>query len=93
MKVTIPISSTGGKVLAVPTAAVSAAIDGMTRVEVEDSPGAATRLVLVTAGLRAEGFVQITPTKPAQATENSSKEYPEQMTSRVPGLPMQRLRE
>ncbi len=54
VKVTIPISSTGGKVLAVPTAAVSAAIDGTTRVEVEDTPGAPTRLAQVTAGLRAK---------------------------------------
>ena len=69
VKVTIPISSTGGKVLAVPTAAVSAAIDGTTRVEVEDTPGAPTRLVQVTAGLRAEGFVQITPTRPSDIKE------------------------
>jgi hypothetical protein len=72
VKVTIPISSTGGKVLAVPTAAVSAAIDGTTRVEVEDTPGAPTRLVQVTAGLRAEGFVQITPTKPSDIKEGDT---------------------
>ncbi len=72
VKVTIPISSTGGKVLAVPTAAVSAAIDGTTRVEVEDSPGAPTRLVQVTAGLRAEGFVQITPTRPSDIKEGDT---------------------
>ena len=72
VKVTVPISSTGGKVLAVPTAAVSAAIDGTTRVEVEDTPGAPTRLVQVTAGLRAEGFVQITPTKPSDIKEGDT---------------------
>jgi multidrug efflux pump subunit AcrA (membrane-fusion protein) len=72
VKVTVPVSSTGGKVLAVPTAAVSAAIDGTTRVEVEDSPGAPTRLVLVTAGLRAEGFVQITPTRPSDIKEGDT---------------------
>jgi hypothetical protein len=72
VKVTIPVSSTSGKVLAVPTAAVSAAIDGTTRVEVEDSPGAPTRLVQVTAGLRAEGFVQITPTKPSDIKEGDT---------------------
>jgi hypothetical protein len=72
VKVTVPISSTGGKVLAVPTAAVSAAIDGTTRVEVEDTPGAPTRLVEVTAGLRAEGFVQITPTKPSDIKEGDT---------------------
>jgi hypothetical protein len=72
VKVTVPISSTGGKVLAVPTAAVSAAIDGTTRVEVEDTPGAPTRLVQVAAGLRAEGFVQITPTKPSEIKEGDT---------------------
>jgi hypothetical protein len=72
VKVTVPISSTGGKVLAVPTAAVSAAIDGTTRVEVEDTPGAPTRLVQVTAGLRAEGFVQITPAKPSDIKEGDT---------------------
>jgi hypothetical protein len=72
VKVTIPVSSTGGKVLAVPTAAVSAAIDGTTRVEVEDTPGAPTRLVQVTAGLRAEGFVQITPTKASDIKEGDT---------------------
>ncbi len=72
VKVTIPISTTGGKVLAVPTAAVSAAIDGTTRVEVEDTPGSPTRFVQVTAGLRAEGFVQITATKPSDIKEGDS---------------------
>ena len=72
VKVTIPVSSTGGKVLAVPTAAVSAAIDGTTRVEVEDAPGAPTRLVQVTAGLRAEGYVQITPTRPSEIKEGDT---------------------
>jgi multidrug efflux pump subunit AcrA (membrane-fusion protein) len=63
VKVTIPISSTGGKVLAVPTAAISAAADGSTRVEVEDQQGKPTRFVSVKAGLRAEGYVQVTPTQ------------------------------
>ncbi len=72
VKVTVPISSTGGKVLAVPTAAVSATIDGTTRVEVQDAPGAPTRLVQVTAGLRAEGFVQITPTRPSGIKEGDT---------------------
>ena len=72
VKVTIPVSSTGGKVLAVPTAAVSAAIDGTTRVEVEDTPGKPTRLVQVTAGLRAEGFIQVTPTTPSELKEGDS---------------------
>ncbi len=61
VKVTIPISSTGGAVLAVPTPAVSAAADGTIRVEVEVAPGKPTKFVTVTAGLRAEGYVQVTP--------------------------------
>jgi hypothetical protein len=72
VKVTIPVSSTGGKVFAVPTAAVSAAIDGTTRVEVEDTPGGPTRLVQVTAGLRAEGFVQITLSNPSDIKEGDN---------------------
>lgn len=62
VKVTIPISTTNGKVLAVPTAAVAAAVDGTVRVEVEIDPSQPTRFVTVTAGLRADGYVQITPT-------------------------------
>jgi multidrug efflux pump subunit AcrA (membrane-fusion protein) len=61
VKVTIPISTTSGEVLVVPTAAVSAAADGTTRVEVETDPNTATKFVTVTAGLRAEGYVQVTP--------------------------------
>ncbi len=60
LRVTIPISSTGGEVLAVPLAAVSAGAGGGSRVEVQDADGS-TRLVDVTAGLSAEGFVEITP--------------------------------
>ncbi len=63
VKVTVPISTTNGNVLAVPTAAVSAAADGTTRVEVEDTPDKPTRYVIVTAGLRADGYVQVKPTK------------------------------
>ena len=48
------------------------AIDGTTRVEVEDTPGAPTRLVQVTAGLRAEGFVQVTPTTPSELKEGDT---------------------
>ena len=62
VKVTIPISTTDGNVLVVPTPAVSAAPDGSTRVEVETDPLKPTTFVNVTAGLRADGYVQITPT-------------------------------
>lgn len=57
-RITIPITSSGGEVLAVPLAALSAGSDGTTRVEVERSPGQ-TELVRVNPGLRAEGFVEI----------------------------------
>ena len=58
-RITIPISSTGGEVLAVPLAAVSAAADGTSRVEVERGDG--TELITVTTGLAADGFVEIRP--------------------------------
>ncbi len=59
-RVTIPIDTTGGDVLAVPLAALSASADGSARVEVEAGDGT-TRIVTVVPGLRAQGFVQITP--------------------------------
>jgi Putative peptidoglycan binding domain len=61
VKLTIPISSTGKAVLAVPVAAVSIAADGSSRVEVEDDPNKPTRFVTVLTGLAAEGFVEVTP--------------------------------
>jgi Putative peptidoglycan binding domain len=61
VKLTIPISSTGKAVLAVPVAAVSIAADGSSRVEVEDDPNKPTRFVTVRTGLAAEGFVEVTP--------------------------------
>ena len=57
-RITIPVTSSGGEVMAVPLAALSAAADGSARVEVEVTPGE-TRLVTVNPGLRAEGFVEI----------------------------------
>ncbi len=59
LRVTIPISSTGGEVLAVPLAAVSAGPSGDSRVEVLEADGS-TRLVEVSIGLAADGFVEIT---------------------------------
>ncbi len=61
LRVTLPISSTGGEVLAVPLAAVSAAADGTSRVEVDNGDGE-TKLVGVTTGLAADGYVEIRPT-------------------------------
>lgn len=60
LRVSIPITSSGGDVLAVPLAALSAGPDGTARVEVERSDGI-TELVEVVTGLRAEGFVEIEP--------------------------------
>jgi peptidoglycan hydrolase-like protein with peptidoglycan-binding domain len=59
VRVTIPVKSTNGKVLAVPVAALSAGPDGSSRVEVQrDSK---TDLVKVTVGLSADGYAQVTP--------------------------------
>lgn len=60
LKVTIPFSTSGGEVLAVPLAALSAAGDGSVRVEVETSAGE-TRFVEVQTGLRTGDFVEVTP--------------------------------
>ena len=60
VKLTIPVESTGGDVLAVPLAALSATADGSTRVEVEHEDGTTT-LIEVTIGLDAGGFAEITP--------------------------------
>ncbi|MEM9651700.1 MAG: peptidoglycan-binding domain-containing protein [Actinomycetota bacterium] len=57
-RITIPVTSSGGEVMVVPLAALSAGSDGTTRVEVERSPGQ-TEIVIVNPGLRAQGLVQI----------------------------------
>ncbi|MGH1491110.1 MAG: peptidoglycan-binding protein [Acidimicrobiales bacterium] len=57
-RITIPVTASDGEVMAVPLAALSAGTDGTTRVEVERSAGE-TELVRVTAGLKADGFVEI----------------------------------
>lgn len=59
LRITIPVQSTKGKVTAVPIAAVSAGGDGTSRVDVEDTPGAAPRTVKVRTGLSAQGFVEV----------------------------------
>lgn len=58
VKLTIPVESTGGDVLAVPLAALSATADGATRIEVEHEDGRTTFLV-VTIGLDAGGYAEI----------------------------------
>ncbi len=60
LRIVIPISSSGGEVLAVPFAALSAGPDGTARVEVERSTGD-VETVEVATGLRADGFVEIKP--------------------------------
>lgn len=60
VRVTIPVSSTGGEVLAVPAAALFATADGSTRVEIENDDGS-LRVVTVETGLAADGLVEITP--------------------------------
>ena len=60
VRVTIPVASTDGDVLAVPSAALTAGPGGEARVERFDGEGDTT-LVTVTTGLAAGGFVEITP--------------------------------
>lgn len=60
VRVTIPVSSTGGAVLAVPAAALSARADGSTIVEVEE-PDGSLRTLTVETGLAAGGLVEVDP--------------------------------
>jgi len=59
VRVTIPVSSTGGAVLAVPAAALSATANGSTILEVENEDRT-LRTVTVEAGLAAGGLVEVT---------------------------------
>jgi peptidoglycan hydrolase-like protein with peptidoglycan-binding domain len=60
VKVTVPIATTGGDVLCVPLAAVSAGAGGDSRVELLRRDGT-TVLAPVDVGLTAEGFAEIHP--------------------------------
>jgi len=60
VKVTIPVKSTAGEVLAVPVAAVSSSADGSARVETVDAAGV-RRQVKVTVGLSSQGLVEVAP--------------------------------
>jgi hypothetical protein len=60
VRVSIPVSSTDGAVLAVPLAALTAGPGGESRVEVSTGSGKETTLVEVTTGLAADGFVEVT---------------------------------
>lgn len=57
VRVTIPVGSTNGDVLAVPAAALTAGPGGEARVEVLEK--GVSRLVTVTTGLAADGYVEI----------------------------------
>src|SRR4030095_5442220 len=57
LRLTIPIKSTQGEVIAVPSSAVSLSADGSSRVQVQD--GAALKYVTVKPGLAADGFVEV----------------------------------
>ena len=59
VRVTIPVSSTGGAVLAVPAAALSATANGSTILQVENEDRT-LRTVTVEAGLAAGGLVEVT---------------------------------
>lgn len=60
VRVTVPVGSTDGEVLAVPVAALTAGPGGEARVEILDDDGEST-LVTVETGLAAGGFVEVTP--------------------------------
>jgi len=60
VRVSVPVSSTAGKVLAVPLAALTAGAGGESRVEVSTGEGTKTRLVEVVTGLAADGYVEVT---------------------------------
>lgn len=69
IKITVPVSSTGEEVLAVPAAALTAGSGGESRVERAGTDGA-TDLVTVETGLAADGFVQIVSSeKPLTASD------------------------
>ena len=61
VRVTIPVSSTGGEVLAVPAAALSATANGSTILQVENGDNTLTT-VTVETGLAAGGLVEVKPT-------------------------------
>jgi len=61
VRVRIPVSSTGGDVLAVPIAALTAGPGGEDRVELWDPASQTSTLVQVRTGLAAGGFVEVEP--------------------------------
>ncbi|HWL41543.1 MAG TPA: hypothetical protein VNQ73_01270 [Ilumatobacter sp.] len=63
LRATFTSATTKAEVLVVPSAAVSSAVDGQTRVQVE-RPDRTVETVPVTTGLSADGFVEVTPITP-----------------------------
>lgn len=59
LRLTIPVKSTGGEVLTVPTSAITLAADGTSRIQVGDEDKLTT--VVVVPGLSANGFVEVKP--------------------------------
>lgn len=59
LRLTIPIESTGGKVIAVPISALTLAADGTSRVQVQEN--GALKFMTVKPGLSANGYVAVTP--------------------------------
>lgn len=58
IRIVVPVSSTNGEVLAVPSAALTAGPSGESRVE-RQTTGDASELVTVVTGLAADGYVEI----------------------------------
>ena len=61
VRITIPVSSTEGEVMAVPLAALTQGPGGESRVEVLDEGADTPRLVVVETGLAAGGYAEIRP--------------------------------
>ncbi len=59
VRMTIPVESTGGSVLAVPVGALTLSADGSSRVQRDDN--GTLEFVTVEPGLSADGFVAVTP--------------------------------
>ena len=60
VRLTIPVKSTKGAVIAVPNSAISLSVDGTSRVQVKRNN--ALEFISVTPGLSADGYVEVIPT-------------------------------
>lgn len=73
VRVTIPVESTEGEVLAVPLAALTAGPSGAARIEVQrpgdDAEGPVSELMEVEVGLTAEGYAEIIPVEDGALAE------------------------